>query len=98
MALTAPEKTFFTRMAHYVALGLDFEAAGEAVLADDQRIMAAALATDGCDFIEVNGEVHSLGSSAARQGEMIRSLMASAVWHSVRAEDHTARANRAWSG
>lgn len=36
--MTEAEKTFITRMAYYVAQGMDFEAAGRAVLAADQKI------------------------------------------------------------
>lgn len=38
--MTEAEKTFFNRMAFYIAQGMDFEAAGRAVLAADQKITA----------------------------------------------------------
>lgn len=85
MQLTAAEQTFFLRMASHVERGLDFTAAGEAVLADDSRLVDAALATDGVNALHGYTFVKATQSSAAARGRMIRSGLSGAVYQRLRA-------------
>lgn len=67
--LTAGAKVFVARMAHHVAAGLSFDDAARAVIADDQRILAALCDANGDD----------------RPGDMIRRELARDTYERLKA-------------
>ena len=83
--MTDAEKTFALRMLPHLAAGMSFEAAGRAVLEDDARLVAAALATDHNYSVQTYDGAKPCSTGPGRRGAVIRSELASAVYGRLRA-------------
>lgn len=83
ITLTEAEKVFIARMAHHVAAGLDFEAAGRAVLDDDVKIYNATFAERGGEYIGGN---FTAGRATARQANPVRQALARHVYETIRSK------------
>ena len=88
MALMSDEQSFALRMAQHLSAGLNLEDAARAVLDDDQRLVAAALATDHNCSIQVDDTALPCTSRRGQVGAAIRSELARRVYAKLRGTDH----------